>query len=350
MGLGARARRGMTSLDELLDSDPLRVAWNTSRMVAIDVDSVADAYQRFITVSKAAGICNVPRLVSSVASIFDNANLTVSKGASIFDSDNLSATKGASIFDNDNLTISKATSIFENMNLTVAKINDIIIDANIRDLKAGVIVANTDNATRDLTGATNISLAEIIDDWADNKLTSRDKQALSDSWAWTDEFYQLNDVFRPEWTTESGSPSASGGVLVLTAGDTTVQQVSIPTTFFAGAWEVEVQKQASGTTSLVNVLDWWAGGNEKYGLQWTNADNYKLQDIVDAVAIISATHAEDTSWHTCKATRDSSSNWEIFFDGVSDGTATDSTTTSIDEFAHRNGEDIEIHFDNLKIY
>jgi len=284
------------------------------------------------------------------ASIFDNANLSVSKGASIFDNANLSVSKGASIFDSTNLGVSKAASILENTNLSISKLDSIIGDANIGDDRASDIVYETAVATRDLSSASNIiGTAEILDDWQDNKLTTRDSEATTPIKI-SSPYVQDANTFRPSWTTESGSPSASGGVLVLTAGDTTAQGISTPTTFFVGTWEVDIQKQADGTTSGVDVIDWVSGGSKKYIIGWNYDGAYNLRDIVDTVNIISATHAEDTAWHTCKATRDSSSNWELFFDGVSDGTATDSTTTSIDEVWVYNYEDIEVHYDNLKIW
>ena len=73
MGLGARARRGMTSLDELLGDYAPRVAWITSREVAIDVDSVVDVFQHFHPVPKAALICDNRHLaVGKVVSILSN--------------------------------------------------------------------------------------------------------------------------------------------------------------------------------------------------------------------------------------------------------------------------------------
>jgi len=238
------------------------------------------------------------------------------------------------------------SDVFENTNLSVAKINDIITHDNIEDSGAQQIVGNTDPGTRDLTDAD--SIYELLDDWEDNNLLSR-QDAETTPTDFTNLFAQLGH-FRPRWTKESGSPSANGGVLVLTAGDATIQAVGLDTTFFVGTWETDMQKQGDGTTGTPLIPRFRSGGANKYGLQWVYDDTFRLYDDVDNANVISATHAEDTDWHTGKVTRDSDGNWEIFWEGASDGTGTDTTTTSIDEIWIENDEDIEVHYDNFKVH
>lgn len=234
----------------------------------------------------------------------------------------------------------------ESTNLTLSKLNDIITHDNIGDNHAQVRLNATDRGTRDLSGADSI-LYVFLDDWEDNKLTDRDDRATTPSpLLGANEFSQ---VFRPEWTTESGSPSASGGVLVLTAGDATAQTISLDTTLFVGTWEFDVTKQADGTAGAIR-FEFYSGGSLVYYWRWDNSDGYMIYDEVDGADVISVTHAEDTATHAVKITRASGGDWELFFDGASDGTATDATTTSIDEIRINNIEDIEVHEDDLKIY
>jgi len=216
---------------------------------------------------------------------------------------------------------------------------------------------------------------EMYDDWEDNKLTSRDsmsetplswEDAISRSFSlsesvgslpYSGEFtykysYTIESIntFRPEWTTESGSPSASEGMLVLTAGDVTVQRISIPSTFFVGAWESDVRYTASPGTGGLWPIGFYLNGSLKYHHAWKYSDTHYLYDQVDGVRIIAHAHAVDTAWHTMKLTRDSDGNWETFFDGAACGSTTDTTTTSCDEYRVWNGSDVETRFDNWKVY
>lgn len=284
------------------------------------------------------------RTASELAAVTDNTGDGMA--AAIFNDDSMTAATVASIMDDANLSEEKGSDILENTNLAVAKINDIITHDNIGDSRAQQFVGNTDPVTRDLTDAT--SIYEFLDDWDDNKLSDRDDADVTAT-GFTDLFAQL-DHFRPEWYTESGSPSATGGELVLPAGDTTNQTISILTTFFVGTWEVDEQKQGDGTTGNTRACEWRLNGDTKYSFLWRYDDAHMVYDSVDSTSIVSATHAEDTAWHTRKCTRDSVGNWEIFFDGASDGTTTDTTTTSTDELRISNIEDIETHFDNYKVY
>jgi len=191
----------------------------------------------------------------------------------------------------------------------------------------------------------------LTDDWGDNKLT--DREGLSNfrnripprTWG----------KDRPKWTIESGSPSASGGVLVLPQSST-VQTVSTPSDFTVGAWELDFKW--ANTTSTQWDRNWFmrlAGEATGY---WMRANNDgSACDIIETTTgthtvIIDNTWTADTSWHTLKATRDSAGNFELFLDGVSKGTTTDTTHTTSDEMWIRDdGNDVaERNVDNLKVY
>jgi len=189
---------------------------------------------------------------------------------------------------------------------------------------------------------------EIYDDWDDSRLTDRRV---------TVEAFRCKEQsnFRPEWTTESGSPSASGGELVLPAGDTTVQIVDAPSSFDTGTWEVDLLEHTASTGAVVFRLifqdadNWWSGW-------WRLYEGYQklVKDDAGTVTAVIDTGtgviADDGTYHTYKYTRDSDGNWEMFQDGSSLGTATDTFLPTANKLRFRNWEDAEVDFDNLKVY
>jgi len=183
----------------------------------------------------------------------------------------------------------------------------------------------------------------IGDDFGDNKYEKRDRFVTN--------ILFPHPNFRPEWTSAVGSPSVTDGVLVCSAG--AEEAVEIPTTFFVGVFEFDTKHTGDLTGGGSYLMVYLDGAVKYYLSSWVYSDNYGLYDCVDAVWVIKVTHAEDTSWHTCKTTRDADGNFEVFFDGTSDGTATDTTTTSIDTIRLTQpsaSSNYDVHFDNLKVY
>ena len=284
-------------------------------------------------------------LYQSIAKIAATYNAMGALSIAAYDFENkFSAADAALAFDNTNLTAAKGASIFNEAALSITKINDIIINANITDNKAQQILSEITKTDRDLTSAT--SIYEILDDWDDNKLTSRDGVGTT-STGFTNEFAQKNK-FRPEWTTVTGTPSASGGVMVLQSAE-----VSTPSTFAVGSWEIKYQF-ASNSDTVTRPIEIYNDSSNFYWLridddsQGTDWDVYKT--IAGAGAVLIDTSASnDIAQHTTKLTRDSSGNFEIFLDGVSKGTATNTEITSFTEYHVIGGTD-SCNFDDLKIW
>lgn len=158
---------------------------------------------------------------------------------------------------------------------------------------------------------------------------------------------------RPEWTTESGSPSAHDGILDLSAGDTTDYIVSTPSDFFVGTWETDVNCHST-TDGGSRVHSFWLGGSRKYRHSWDSTNGHFLYDDVDGEFVIqnSARTPDVAGYHTLKVTRASGGNWELFYDGASEGTGTDATTTSTDELRKHGSYYLaaDCYHDNLKVY
>lgn len=365
----------------LLDGDSL-----TADDAAVHVNSgiytddlMASAFDSpYLAVAKAASIIdNVNLAAAKAASIFDNPNLTADKAASIFDNANLTVAKLADIFGHTNLSNAKATSIFDAMTRAVADLASVFNDADVDAAKAAYVIENTIVAVArlasifddaNLTAAklqsildnTNLTIQkgqEIVDamsdpskigtggrrgylgdDWQDNKLTSRDKAATTAT-----ALSKIYQIFRPEWTTISGSPTASSGYLVLNNAE-----VETTCSFSEGAWQIDIMHYS--TSAWIHAIKLFNGTTEAYRVQHETDGDLFLIDMVDNVNLISANKAVDTDWHTVKLTRDSDGNFELFWDGASVGTATDTTTTTFDKLRMREIDGYEARFDNLGVY
>ena len=208
----------------------------------------------------------------------------------------------------------------------------------------------------------------IEDDWDDNALTNRTDSTegyflhpsdglLSGDFEAGD---ALKGVYRPEWNTNSGSPTATNGELQMFDGSSTPQAVLTPSRFTTGYWEVNFKYNSSPSNGLGSRMTLFA--------QTQNAANDSLQDsyalqlyrgeirlnrfdggteniIIQAVGAWGG----GTTAYTEKAQRDSYGNFEIFIDGQSEGTVTDTTYTEGSYHALGNGEDSRMDYDNLVI-
>jgi len=156
-------------------------------------------------------------------------------------------------------------------------------------------------------------------------------------------------LFRPEWTTVAGAPAVAAGQLELDAAE----HVKTASTFAVGTWEIDY------TVPVQNAQPYcilYAGAAAKYKIcgWYTNVANELVfvWDSVDAAYVCRGGVGScpwDVNPHTIKATRNAGSDWEVFFDGVSNATGTDATTTAFDEL-HIYGEVSAAKYDNLKVY
>jgi len=323
---------GKVTIDEVASAlDARTISEDAGDVAGYSPSFAARLYEDYLTVSEWADIT-------------DEAVLAASHAASIFDHANLTAGKGASIFDHSNLTDSKLASIMENANLTLSKLNDIITHDNIGDSHAQERLNATDYVDRDLTGATSILYA-THDDWEDNKLTDRDDRATTTaSVLGANEFAQR---FRPEWTTKEGSPSATGGYMLLDAGE----EVKIPSGFDTGTWEQDTWLDA-------------ANACQKFKFIWQDADNFWVtyfddeythldlckNDAGTSTAVIDYTVDPTLGvWHDIKITRSSAGDWELFYDGSSVGTATDAFMPTVNELRERS-KTAASRIDNLEVH
>lgn len=180
----------------------------------------------------------------------------------------------------------------------------------------------------------------IEDDWDDNNLTGRtgseegyylhpSDNLISDVEAGS----TLKGVYRPDWTVGQGSLSASSGDIVLSPGDV----LKTPSKLTVGSWSYDYtllnvsstlyhRFSFMGTGSvdsnqlIVNGYSIYIDNQSTGGFQLI-----RLDSTGDFNTIIDHSPSKDTNTHSAEVTRDSFGGFEFYRDGVSVGTASDTT-------------------------
>ena len=259
-------------------------------------------------------------------------------------------------------SVADAASVVENTNLSISRIDAILNNVNLSDSKASQIIYETDVATRDLSACSNvIGTAEIVDDWQDNKLTSRDSEDTTPI-SIGPPFVQDANTFRPEWTTVTGTPSLSSGILTISdLGDADYKNITAVSTFTVDAWEFRVSYSGGSDGSILSCIPMYVDTDNYYLLQLRRDVDVSsslptfLNKIVtgSSTTIINITDAGvDTTYSTWKITRDSSGNFEVLKDGASKGTVTDTdiTTSANIALGQRDSDAMTCNWDWMKVY
>jgi len=162
--------------------------------------------------------------------------------------------------------------------------------------------------------------------------------------------------FRLVWTPILGTWSASNGYLEKTI-DTANDWIQTPSSVAYGTWQY---KMILGATSATHLFQFWpcmtTSGSLKYGYYITityesvKCDFRSYTAAGDALVIDNG-WTPDANPHTVKLTRNSANSFELFLDGVSKGTGTNSdfTTSSYMGVRYRN-DSVANRFDNLEVY
>lgn len=179
------------------------------------------------------------------------------------------------------------------------------------------------------------------DDFEDNKVTGRASN------------------YRPEWTVVSGSPSASGGILKLPAGDTTVQTIQITSNITKGVWEIKVRSTASATAGRKSFRFWKVDANNYYQtVVYSRGDGgiylYKIEGGTSSILgknVPGNPDTRTTDWLTIKVIHDGSGNFSVYMNGNKQFDATDSSPfTTCNYVEIENTEDVETEWDDLRVY
>ncbi|WP_276301104.1 hypothetical protein [Halorussus lipolyticus] len=159
-------------------------------------------------------------------------------------------------------------------------------------------------------------------------------------------------VERPIWKTGDGSPSVSNGALEMPAADTTNQfVVATPYRFEVGTYEFTFQFSSTPSTGRVR-FEFLTETAAKWVQIIVDPDGtlrLERNDGTGKTTIISGSWNGDTNQHTAKATRDESGNYELFVDGTSQGTASDTYLPNAKRVRLINTSDATVSIDRVKI-
>lgn len=235
-----------------------------------------------------------------------------------------------------------------------------ILRDGLRNIGTGVEVVDTT-----ISEITNF----LEDDWGDNALTSR--SSTSDGVFAHPGANEAGDVligrYRPEWTTAQGNVDVTGGVLEWSQSVDGRSEIRTSSKFTVGLWEVDFHYTTlgnSGDQVILGLMDEvpdvnTSGEPVSEGYQTNIADNgnYSLKELSSGTStdVISASWgggSGNTNSHTCKITRDEYGSFELFEDGSSKGTATNTDhteSTILLLFYHSSAGGSVVETDNLVV-
>jgi len=252
-----------------------------------------------------------------------------------------------------------AASYFDNL-FGAPAIAKILDNANLSIQKGQEIVDAMSNPSKIGSGGRR---GVIGDDWEDNKLTTRDGAA-----AVATTLEKIFQSFRPEWSITSGSDrvAAQNNRLEMwnVKGDSTevLMSISQTNTDLTCKFKWTFDKPSYKTQIRFIKTD---GGDYYYvqGGVWSSSENNitlcKNVGGGESILLDSGTASSATAGAPDQEVKvvKSGSNFELFVNGVSKGTATDSDITTSNVFEIRGmGGDLEdtgdsrCHIDNFEIY
>jgi hypothetical protein len=203
-----------------------------------------------------------------------------------------------------------------------------------------------------------------LDDYADNKLTSRDtyETTAPEDDLKTDVQSSFSDPSRAEWSTEAGSPAAQNQRLELPGSQD--DQVTATSPMSDGTWEFEFTPQ--GTSSLILrafVHTTQASGDgspnangDGYELVITGGGAYELlrQDSGIGTTLIGGSWSPDTNTHTARVEAfldgNSDRNWEIYLDGSQVGSTVIDNNYDTPQLWLLNRDADAIYIDNYRVF
>lgn len=168
----------------------------------------------------------------------------------------------------------------------------------------------------------------FYEDWEDNKYSRATAAILALGGKLNNAGSRL--IPKTTWTLVSGNISISSGIATLTPGTALISARAFP--FNSGktlAWEFKGRSTYSGYDHALRLTVIGADGNNRwtaFGPNWQQAGNLNaLWKCVGGswTIVKNVAHPGDTNWHVISGKRYPNGTWEIFYDGVSDGTVVD---------------------------
>ena len=199
----------------------------------------------------------------------------------------------------------------------------------------------------------------LNDDWGDNKLQDRED---SD----TTTHNGVEGVYRPEWTLDEGSPSASNQTLQLDSGDAVRTGITLALSETVPWQWTGVEFPATDAAGDTVTLQLWAESTTRdtqgFGLPLQSGYFIQLRDSSPEVRLIEMDSSGNTSelitgsatagsGFDLSVTRSSDGGFELFVEGSIQGTSTDTTHTDPQYFSFgtRSGTDASLTVSEVKI-
>jgi hypothetical protein len=205
-------------------------------------------------------------------------------------------------------------------------------------------------------GAIPDSDVYLQDDWGDNKLTNRDESG-------TTTHNGVEGVYRPEWSVISGKsqPTVNNGQLTITGGDGIYADINLNLNETI-SWEwTNVDLSDGGTSSNEHsVMHCWSEQlpdetngmlHEAYFVWVTNNDSCNLSKRDSSgnfKTVVSASPQSGTI--DVMVTRSPSGDWELFFNGVSQGAGNDTEFTDPKYTAFIGNPGADHDYNEMKVF
>lgn len=178
-----------------------------------------------------------------------------------------------------------------------------------------------------------------VDDFGDNAATS--------GRSGTARTHYLNPTqgtriakFRPYWTEQGGSTSVSNQELTVGSSG---GYITIPSGLETGSWEVHFKFDTAPASGELQTFLLRKDANNQWRVRIQSGGGLNLSSVQSGTnsTLVSSTWPVDTNPHTVRVERTRDGDWELFFDGASEGTATDTFVPGGDRnFGFYNGMDV----------
>lgn len=216
----------------------------------------------------------------------------------------------------------------------------------------------TSDVKNDTTDTNNLALGAThtgvfspfyaMDDFGDNNATStRSGVATTQYVNPTDG--ALTAEYRPQWTLEGGSASAANQEMTVGSGG---GYVSIPTTHTTGSWEIHFRFDTAPSSGELQTFLRRKDASNQWRVRTQDTGSLLLDSDEGGTnsTLVSSSWPVDTNPHTIRAERTRDGDWELFFDGVSEGTAADTfVPDSSAIFGFYNGCDTDVTIQHVNI-
>jgi hypothetical protein len=207
-------------------------------------------------------------------------------------------------------------------------------DAVTDALAEAVTDDTSDSITVTVEGAIPDSEIYLHDDFGDNKLQNRDESGTTTT-------NDLTGTYRPEYTIAAGSPTATNQELSLSSADA-LHTKALPDVRGQNVrWDIDLTDSGSNAFARISIWGTTTDHNNNTASD-IYAESYFL-DIQEEFDVFRLRRQAGTSGGqtdvinadqpistplTASVTHDGSGNWELFLDGSSQGSASDTTYTS----------------------